>query len=457
MTLIARVSIVHDKNHKMMHILQNGVPIMRLTKALLISLFLLIPIKASAQTVETALSLLGDSVIDSIDDSVNNLFDRVDSTIVGMRSNAEGLIASATSDMSDFLNQTVDELEDQERAVWLYYSNALKKLDRRVENYSRTARITVLDTTNAAGEVIPFSSNDPNIYWVEVSPPLFDHEAESWRVTAFGTNLGRDYNSLLANDTQARRVTTSPTELSFEVDNIDITDGLKLAYVLNGKRSFFHHLGSWTDRENDPKIFKIPGQADYVGMTRLIYQQDSYPVITRRWPTNGSFHSVNCQRGGTFGTSGCRANFGPTFISAQSGYSVLVDTVKQESNSHGCRGTETRVEIRDRSSNGFRVFGTGYPNSGAGRRCRLNARFIWQERQNVPVEEEKITEEQALRRSLNGVTFRYPAQGAEPIGISVLHDGETEPQIYDLDSIRADFSINAQPGTGIVEVTWGND
>gem|GEM_PF-6058939 len=156
-------------------------------RAFIISLFLLTPIKAAAQTVEAAMAVLGDSIFDSIDDSIKNLFDRIDSTIVGMRSNAEGLLASATSDMADFLEKSVDELEDQERAVWLYYSNALKKLDRRVENYSKTARITVLDATNAAGGVIPFSSNDPNIYWVEVTPPLFDHEATSWRITAFGT------------------------------------------------------------------------------------------------------------------------------------------------------------------------------------------------------------------------------------------------------------------------------
>jgi len=246
------------------------------------------------------------------------------------------------------------------------------------------------------------------------------------------------------------------TELSFEVEGIDIKEGLRLAYTLNGKRTLLHHLGAWTDRKTAPKYFEISRQADFVGMVRLIYQKDTYPVIERKWPANGSYHSVNCQRGGTFGTSGCDARFGPSFIAATSGYSVVVDTVREEHNTHGCRGTRTRVEAQGRSANGFRVYGTAYPNSGSGRRCYLNARFMWQERQNTPVEQEMQTDEQELRRSLNGVTFRYPTQGARPIGLSIVHDGETEPQIYDLVTIRANFTVNAQPGSGIVEVIWGD-
>jgi len=424
-------------------------------KAFIVALLLLTPIKAAAQTVEAALGTLGDEVFGSIDDSVNNLFDRIDSTVVSMRSNAEGLLASATSDMSGFLDKAVDELEDQERAIWIYYSNALENLNRRVKNYARMARITVLDTTNAAGSIVPFSSNDPNIYWVEVTPALFDHEATSWRITAFGTNLGRGKNKLFANDVSARRVTTSPTELSFEIEGIGIKDGLRLSYTLNAKRFLLHHLGAWTDRELDPKYFEISAQADFVGMARLIYQQDTYPVIERKWPADGNYHEVNCQRGGTLGTSGCNARF-DEFIAARNGYSVLVDTVREQHTTQGCRSKNTRVQAKNRSANGFTVYGTAYPNSGMGRRCYLRALFTWQERQNVPVEKEMQTEEQELRRSLNGATFRYPTQGVRPIGLSVAHDGKKELQVYDLATIRANFTVNAQPGSGIVEVIWGD-
>lgn len=422
-----------------------------------VAVLILVPVRGHAQLVEAALGALGDEVFDSIDDSVNNLFNRIDSTVVGMRSNAEGLLASATSDMSDFLNEAVDNLEGQERATWLYYSNALKKLDRRVEDYARTARITVLDATNAATVVIQFSSTDPVIHWIEVSPPLFDHETDRRRVTAFGVNLERAGNALAANEVDARRVTTSPTELTFEVDGIDVEQGLKLTYNLNGKRTFFHLLGSWSDRGVDPKYFEIPAEADFVGMARLIYLQDEYPVINRRWPSNGNMHSVNCQRGGTFGTSGCTASYGPSFIGAHDGYSILVDTIISDHDTHGCKGTETRVEIQDRSSNGFKVYFSGYPNLGAGRRCYISAKYMWQERANTPTKVERETEEGELRRSLKGITFRYPAEGATPIGIFVLHDGEDEPQVYDLASIRADMTVNAQPGTGIVEVIWSTD
>lgn len=177
-------------------------------------------------------------------------------------------------------------------------------------------------------------------------------------------------------------------------------------------------------------------------------------MINRRWPNDGSYRSTNCQRGGTFGTSGCTARIGPEYISNRDGHSVIVDSIRHSQNTHGCRGTTVRVSHSDASANGFRVSGTAYPNSGAKRRCYLNARFTWQERRNVADKIENLSELQDIRRSLNGVTFRFPTQGTNPIGISVIHEGNETAEIYDLATIRANLTVNHQPGTGILEVVW---
>jgi len=427
---------------------------MRIFIKLAVVMFLMLPSHANAKVVGEALDLVGADIFSDLDKSVNNLFGRIDSTIVGMRSNAEGLLASARSNMSDFLDKSVDELEGQERTMWLYYNNALNQLDQRVDSYSRTARITVLDTVNALTVVVPFSSNEPVIHWVEIEPPLYDHTANERRVIAFGTNLNRDGNALEANGMNARRVNNSPTEIIFALDGVDITEGLELSFRLSGKRTFWNFLGSWTDRKFLPKNFELPRQPDFVGTAQLIYLEDSFDIINRRWPNDGSYRSANCQRGGTFGTSGCTARFGPEFIANRNGYSVIVDTIRHSKDTHGCRGTSVRVSHSEVSANGFRVAGTAYPNSGAGRRCYLNARFTWQERRNVANKIENLSEPQDIRRSLNGVTFRFPTQGTNPIGISVIHEGSDTAEIYDLATIRANLAVNHQPGTGILEVVW---
>lgn len=87
---------------------------MRIFINLAVVLLLTLPSNAKAEGVGEALDLVGADIFSDLDNSVNNLFGRIDSTVVGMRSNAEGLLASARSNMSDFLDKSIDELEGQE-------------------------------------------------------------------------------------------------------------------------------------------------------------------------------------------------------------------------------------------------------------------------------------------------------------------------------------------------------
>ncbi|MEM1364320.1 MAG: hypothetical protein AAGH82_01090 [Pseudomonadota bacterium] len=427
---------------------------MRLFALILVASIMAFHTPAKALSVSDALGTLGGGIFSRIDKSVDNIFGNIDSTVVGMRANVEGLIASGRSNMVDFLDKSVEELEGQERALWLYYKNALTEVDQRVETHLRTARITILDASNTITHEVPFTSNAPAVHWVEVEPPLYDRQAKERRVTAFGLNLDRPGNMLKANGAEGRKASASPTQLIFAIDAVDVSGGLKLDYELEGKRSVVNVLGAWTDRTYPTKTFEVPAQVDLMGDIQLIYHKDVYDEISRKWPANRDWYSVNCQRGGTFGTSGCGARYGPTYIAASQGYSVLPDTITYQENTHGCRRNSVRVGASEASGNGFKVSGYAYPNSGAYRRCYLNSRFTWRERKNVARKVDTLTDAQEMRRSLNGVTFRYPAQGATPVGFRVLAPGADEAQDYDLASIRAKLTVKAQPGTGIVEVIW---
>jgi hypothetical protein len=404
-------------------------------------------------TVGAALNGLQDGIFSNIDESVNNAFNRFDTSVSKLRSQAEGLLDSARNDLNSILDKAVEELNEQEREIFRYYDSALRKLDAQVADYLRQGNVTLLNAGNLASK-FPFVDDDATIFWIEVNPPLYIHSAPERRITAFGLNLDKAENSLLVNGVAARNALTTPTELSFIADNADFSSGAKLEYTLR-EDGFWSFLSSWFDHERPIPPIEYEAVPDNLGDIRLVYNVESFPVIQRAWPTEGIV-KVSCRNSrNPLSDNNCQTGYPRNVVQATAGYRILPDSIQiVDRSASGCRGHTVVFGLEGVSGNSFTVFGGATANSGAGRVCEMVARYVWSEVKENPDQVETFSEPQAFFRSKRGVSLPMPTTGATAIAVEFKPVGTDVFERIGIPSPRWPFQFGAQTGTGVVEVVW---
>lgn len=406
------------------------------------------PSKARAQIIGEAINALSADIFESVDQSVNNFFNRVDDSIINFRLQADGILSRMRSDFADSLELTVQQLDTQQTQLWRTYVAALERLDTQIDQHLVGARITMLDFANAAGTVIPFSGSRPQIFWVEVDPPMFVHTSEHRTYTAYGLNLDHPANILQVNGHATRRASPSPTTLVFIEDRSDLAAGVTLEY------SLFERGRLRDTRHNMPRVEFRP-LSDYIGDLRLLYTEPVHSNISRRWPADPNQEiSRECQNPNP--THRCGANIRPQIIAAREGHSILPDTIQRHySVASGCRGRNTNIGFDQVTAASFRIFASVRASRGSGRKCSFRVHYTWQERANVGTPTERQTEFQEFRRSRNGVSLQYPAATGQPIAMEFRNHSDAEIERIGIPPLRMPLRAETQPGSGVVEVIWG--
>ena len=312
-------------------------------------------------TVGAGLKKIGDSVFDNIDSSVDNFFDNVDDSAANLRGLTDGLLASARADLEGVMDKSIRELNAQERQIWNYYYNMMNDLDRRVAGYLKDGRYTMLHAGNVVNEVIPFSSNKPQIFWIEAEPPFYKYNAPTRTITAYGLNLDHSKNKLVSGTNNGTRTSVSPTKLSFQFKNIDVKDGILIDYELWEDRFLW-------DKVNPTPQIALPAVEDYLGDIALVYTSERDVVIDRLWPPSGKGHRVECRNSSTKIGQKCKASKSGT-ITAKDGYSILPDTIRFVKSSTTGSCEYHRHVSSNASANAFNWGQSAKARKGLGRRC----------------------------------------------------------------------------------------
>lgn len=398
-----------------------------------------------AGTVGAGLGVLQERIFSNVDKSVNNFFNRMDDTITHARGSAEGLLDSAKNDMESFLHKSVNELDNQERQLWLFYNMALNKLNKNIENSIRTGKVAALDLGNVVHSVNPFGSKDPVVFWTEVTPPLYVHKAVNRTITAYGLNLHHGSSRLTANGRAATPSGAYPSKASFRVNGLAVAQGVQLVFNFTRKRTL------WFAKKTK-RVYRLSPVQDKIGNISIVYTTDSYPTKSRVWPSNGKTFDIECQNSGSvFKGDRCLVRKNGV-VQALKGYSIIPNTVR-------FRIARTHGSIKSNGSKFFNVSGNSFSydlslraRQGAGRRIRGSYSLSWAERKDVPNKIESKSPFRPLLLSESGLSVNIP-KNATPVALEFQVTGGKKERL-NLTSPRRPINSHYVKGSGVVELTW---
>ena len=397
-------------------------------------------------TLDAAFGMVGGRINDMVEDRINQVFDRFDSSALRVRGHAEAILASARAELNVVLDKTFDELTQQQRMVAEVYFNALQETEDSIARSISNGSALALDLGQIGITFNPLAGS-PIVLGLSTKEPLFDDTKGKVIVVITGLNIGDSRNRILTPTGWVNATNTRDNEIEFPVE-VDMAsaedDNLHLIVEI-------HDAG--IIRTNVRRIpLTLPAQPNALGQIAAVYTTDSYNPVSRMVPPEGQPRfSRKCSGGGT---SRCTNNLNEP-ITPSSGYEIIVDTVEVHATfSNRCAsGKGFRREAQNVTPNGFRLH--VWAKSSRGRSCSITGWATFQERPRSPSRVESRTEFSSFYYREGGLSFSIPVN-ANLIGFVLVRDGsETEtplPPMSPLWRLRSVWS----PGTTAVELIPAN-
>lgn len=383
----------------------------------------------------------------SINSVVNSALDRFDMTVLNTRTQADGLVASARSDLEAVLNLTEDKLQGQNREIWRTYKNLLTDTESSLSGAVEAGTLASFEIGQVLANLTPWSE-EPLVISIFTETPIFWGEPGKRVLHLRGMNLDHVDNSITVGSKTYQPSSRTPNKLTYEIDIPSLEKSMKLLSIggiVYQDRTF------WFDKEISKK-WALPIFENNFGSIAVKYTIDTYPIAKRKTSNKDSV----CQNSSSpFSTGKCNTGRKGT-ATASRGYSIVVDTIKEYevSFSNSCSGSTQSFHIHNPNPNSFGWSYGAKASTGAGRRCRARVNWLWEEKPDSPVKKEMLTDIQPIKISQKGVTFDVPLESTV-VALQLIRN-EKQHSVSIVDEIYGIRTIH-EPGTPVVQVLVNAD